>query len=147
MEKSESDSSSKSEEEKITETSLKTSDLKKNETNKIFYSIYGSGSVEEEEKEQKNNINTKEEQLSLKHRPSVIERGLMESVRKMENVTKEKLVLAEKINYKNNTDSLIETDEFGFLKNQNQKNENNINNNMNTPEKKKQKYQVKNYLK
>ena len=59
----------------------------------------------------------------------------MESVRKMENVTKEKLVLAEKINYKNNTDSLIETDEFGFLKNQNQKNENNINN-MNTPEKK-----------
>ena len=53
MEKSESDSSSKSEEEKITETSLKTSDLKKNETNKIFYSIYGSGSVEEEEKEQK----------------------------------------------------------------------------------------------
>ena len=122
MEKSESDSSSKSEEEKITETSLKTSDLKKNETNKIFYSIYGSGSVEEEEeKEQKkNNINTKEEQLSLKHRPSVIERGLMESVRKMENVTKEKLVLAEKINYKNNTDSLIETDEFGFLKNQNQ---------------------------
>ena len=129
MEKSESDSSSKSEEEKITETSLKTSDLKKNETNKIFYSIYGSGSVEEEEKEQKkNNINTKEEQLSLKHRPSVIERGLMESVRKMENVTKEKLVLAEKINYKNNTDSLIETDEFGFLKNQNQKNENNINN-------------------
>ena len=147
MEKSESDSSSKSEEEKITETSLKTSDLKKNETNKIFYSIYGSGSVEEEEKEQKkNNINTKEEQLSLKHRPSVIERGLMESVRKMENVTKEKLVLAEKINYKNNTDSLIETDEFGFLKNQNQKNENNINN-MNTPEKKEAKISSEELLK
>ena len=148
MEKSESDSSSKSEEEKITETSLKTSDLKKNETNKIFYSIYGSGSVEEEEKEQKkNNINTKEEQLSLKHRPSVIERGLMESVRKMENVTKEKLVLAEKINYKNNTDSLIETDEFGFLKNQNQKNENNINNNMDTPEKKETKISSEELLK
>ena len=147
MEKSESDSSSKSEEEKITETSLKTSDLKKNETNKIFYSIYGSGSVEEEEKEQKNNnINKKEEQLSLKHRPSVIERGLMESVRKMENVTKEKLVLAEKINYKNNTDSLIETDEFGFLKNQNQKNENNINN-MNTPEKKEAKISSEELLK
>ena len=136
MEKSESDSSSKSEEEKITETSLKTSDLKKNETNKIFYSIYGSGSAEEEEKEQKNNIiNKKVEKLSFQHRPSVIERGLTESVRKMENVTKEKLVLAEKINYKNNTDSLVETDEFGFLKNLKEKNDNNINDNMDIPEK------------
>ena len=131
MEKSESDSSSKSEEEKRTEISLKTSDFKKNETNKIFYSIYGSGSLEEEEKDQKNNINNKKgEKISFKSRPSVIERGLIESVRKMENLTKERLDLAEKINFKNNTDALIETDEFGFLKNQNQK-DNNTNNNGN----------------
>ena len=127
MEKSESDSSSKSEEEKITEISLKTSDFKKNETNKIFFSIYGSGSLEEED--QKNNIyNKKEEKTTFMSHPSLIERDIIESVKKMENLTKEKLDLAEKINYKNNTDSLIETDEFGFLKNQNNiKNINNIN--------------------
>ena len=47
----------------------------------------------------------------------------------MEGVTKEKLDLAEKINFKNNTDKLVETDEFGFLKSQDEKgNENNNNN-------------------
>ena len=59
---------------------------------------------------------------------SLIEKNLIESVSKMEDVTKEKLDLAEKINFKNNTDKLVETDEFGFLKSQDEKgNENNNN--------------------
>ena len=138
MEKSEDDSSSNSEKEKTAEKSIKTSDIKKddNKDNKVFYSVYGSGSVEEEEKEQKNNINNninkiEEETLSSENKDLLIEKNLTESVMKMENITKEKLDLAEKINFKNNTDKLVETDEFGFLKNQDDKdneNNNNINN-------------------
>lgn len=45
-----------------------------------------------------------------------IEESLLEAIKKKENVTKEKLVLAEKINFKNNCESLIQTDEFGFIK-------------------------------
>ena len=136
MEKSEDDSSSNSEKEKTAEKSIKTSDIKKddNKDNKVFYSVYGSGSVEEEEKEPKNNINTninkiEEETLSSENKDLLIEKNLTESVMKMENITKEKLDLAEKINFKNNTDKLVETDEFGFLKSQDEKgNENNNNN-------------------
>ena len=137
MEKSEDDSSSNSEKEKTAEKSIKTSDIKKddNKDNKVFYSVYGSGSVEEEEKEPKNNINTninkiEEETLSSENKDLLIEKNLTESVMKMENITKEKLDLAEKINYKNSTDTLVETDEFGFFKNKDEKDkENNKNNN------------------
>ena len=132
MEKSEDDSSSNSEKEKTAEKSIKTSDIKKddNKDNKVFYSVYGSGSVEEEEKEQKNNINNninkiEEETLSSENKDLLIEKNLTESVMKMENITKEKLDLAEKINYKNSTDTLVETDEFGFFKNKDEKDKEN----------------------
>ena len=125
MEKQDSNSSSNIEEEKITETNLKISDITTNDTNKKYYSLYGLGSVEGEEKEVKNK--DKFEKITLHSRPSVIERRLIESVKKMENVTKEKLELAEKINFKNNTDSLVETDEFGFFKNQPKKSKKNGN--------------------
>ena len=45
-----------------------------------------------------------------------IEEGLLEAIKKKENVTKEKLDLAEKINFKSNSEALIQTDEFGFIK-------------------------------
>ena len=45
----------------------------------------------------------------------------------MENVTKENLELAEKIKFKNNTDRIIETDEFGFLKKDSNISDNNDN--------------------
>ena len=133
MDKSGSNSSSNNEDEKVSETEMKISDVTtKSDTNKIYYSIYGSGSIEEEEKDSKNIIknNKIEDYITLDSRPSVIERGLNESVQKMENVTKEKLQLAQKINFKSNTDSLIETDEFGFLKNQEKNNDKNNNNNI-----------------
>ncbi len=96
-----------------------------------------SSSIENEKMTEKNNIendNQKEEEeekeFTIQSTPSFIEKSLIESVSKMENVTKEKLDLDEKINFKNNTDKLVETDEFGFLKNQDDKdNENNNNNN------------------
>ena len=130
MEKSESDSSSNNEEEKKLETNLKLSGLTKTETNKIYYSLYGSGSTEGEDKEMKNS-SIKKEPLTFQSRPSVIERGLMDSIKRMENVTKEKLDLAENINFKNNTDTLIETDEFGFIKNIDSTSNINIINNIN----------------
>ena len=49
--------------------------------------------------------------------PRTIEKGLIESINKRENVTKENLALAEKINFKNNPNQILETDEFGFIKN------------------------------
>ena len=135
-EKSSSISSSDVEEEKISETSLKKSesslkksDTNQSDTNKPYYSAYGSSSVEGEDKEVKN-IKTNEK-ITINHRPSVIERGLIESVEKMENLTKENLDLAEKIKFKNNTDKLIETDEFGFFKKQTKNDINKDNTNKN----------------
>ena len=122
MEKSNSNSSFDCEEEKF-DKNLKISDLNQNETNKVFYSIYDSGSIEGEEKDNKNknDINIKED-IFRKRSPTIIEKDLIESVQKMENVTKENLELAEKIKFKNNTDRIIETDEFGFLKKDMKKN-------------------------
>jgi hypothetical protein len=135
-EKSSSISSSDVEEEKISETSLKKSesslkksDTNQSDTNKPYYSVYSSSSVEGEDKEVKN-IKTNEK-ITINHRPSVIERGLIESVEKMENLTKENLDLAEKIKFKNNTDKLIETDEFGFFKKQTKNDINKDNTNKN----------------
>ena len=127
MEKLNSDSLSDFEEEKISEKHLKVSDSNQNEINKGFYSIYGSGSIEGEEKDNKNqnNIDIIEDDFMLKRSPTLIERNLIESVNKMENITKENLELAEKIKFKNSSDKIIETDEFGFLK----KNSDTIDNN------------------
>ena len=128
MEKSNSNSSLDCEEEK-NEKNLKISDINQNESNKAFYSIYGSGSIEGEEKDNKNqndiNIN---EDIYRKRSPTIIEKDLIESVQKMENVTKENLELAEKIKFKNNTDRIIETDEFGFFKKDSNVSDNNDNN-------------------
>jgi hypothetical protein len=93
----------------------------------------GSEDMKENINNDNNNDNNKgkeENKCNLHSTRSLIEKNLIESVSKMEGVTKEKLDLAEKINFKNNTDKLVETDEFGFLKNQDDKdNENNNNNN------------------
>ena len=91
----------------------------------------GSEDMEENINNDNNNDNNKgkeENKCNLHSTRSLIEKNLIESVSKMEGVTKEKLDLAEKINFKNNTDKLVETDEFGFLKSQDEKgNENNNN--------------------
>ena len=92
----------------------------------------GSEDMKENINNDNNNDNNKgkeENKCNLHSTSSLIEKNLIESVSKMEGVTKEKLDLAEKINFKNNTDKLVETDEFGFLKSQDEKgNENNNNN-------------------
>ena len=91
----------------------------------------GSEDMKENINNDNNNDNNKgkeENKCNLHSTRSLIEKNLIESVSKMEGVTKEKLDLAEKINFKNNTDKLVETDEFGFLKSQDEKgNENNNN--------------------
>ena len=91
----------------------------------------GSEDMKENINNDNNNDNNKgkeENKCNLHSTRSLIEKNLTESVSKMEDVTKEKLDLAEKINFKNNTDKLVETDEFGFLKSQDEKgNENNNN--------------------
>ncbi len=52
--------------------------------------------------------------------PNTIEKELLESIAKRENVTKENLNLAESINFKNKPDKIIDMDEFGFIKNKTQ---------------------------
>ena len=92
----------------------------------------GSEDMKENINNDNNNDNNKgkeENKCNLHSTRSLIEKNLRESISKMENVTKENLDLAEKINFKNNVDKLVETDEFGFLKSQDEKgNENNNNN-------------------
>ena len=96
MEESENDLSSNSEKEKTNEKIIKNSDIKKYD-NKIFNNLYCSGSIEEEEKEKKNNIDInnnnkiEEEKNKSENRPSKVEKNLMESVLKMDNITKEYL--------------------------------------------------------
>ena len=92
----------------------------------------GSEDMKENINNDNNNDNNKgkeENKCNLHSTRSLIEKNLIESVSKMEGVTKEKLDLAEKINFKNNTDKLVETDEFGFLKSQDEKGNENHNNN------------------
>ena len=89
----------------------------------------GSEDMKENINNDNNNKGKEENKCNLHSTRSLMEKNLIESVSKMEDVTKEKLDLAEKINFKNNTDKLVETDEFGFLKSQDEKgNENNNNN-------------------
>ena len=44
-----------------------------------------------------------------------IEKDLLDSINKKENVTKENLILAEQIDFKNKPDKILETDQFGFI--------------------------------
>ncbi len=46
---------------------------------------------------------------------SSIEKELLDSIKKRENVSKENLLLAEKINFKNKPDKIVETDQYGFI--------------------------------
>ena len=92
----------------------------------------GSEDMKENINNDNNNDNNKgkeENKCNLHSTRSLIEKNLIESVSKMEGVTKENLDLAEKINFKNNVDKLVETDEFGFLKSQDEKDNENNNNN------------------
>ena len=84
---------------------------KNDKTSKI--SISDSHLSDEDEKEEK--LDEEEKIMGNK----TIEEGLLEAIKKKENVTKEKLVLAEKINFKSSSETLIQTDEFGFIKDKN----------------------------
>ena len=53
----------------------------------------------------------------LKRRSNYIETKLMTSITKKENANRKNLELAKSINFKSLPDKIIETDEFGFLKN------------------------------
>ena len=85
---------------------------KNDKTSKISI-ISDSHLSDEDEKEEK--LDEEEKIMGNK----TIEEGLLEAIKKKENVTKEKLVLAEKINFKSSSETLIQTDEFGFIKDKN----------------------------
>lgn len=88
----------------------KKSKNKDDKTSKISIAVSESNLSDEDEKEEK----LDDEEIINGNK--TIEESLLEAIKKKENVTKEKLVLAEKINFKNNSESLIQTDEFGFIK-------------------------------
>ena len=65
-----------------------------------------------------NNYNSEYERFNIeKRRSNFIENKLMSSITKKENTNRKNLELARSINYKTIPDKIIETDEFGFLKN------------------------------
>ena len=83
---------------------------KEDKTSKMSIAMSDSHLSDEDEKEEK----LDEEEIISGNK--TIEEGLLEAIRKKENVTKEKLDLAEKINFKSNSEALVQTDEFGFIK-------------------------------
>ena len=98
------DNSSSEEDQKSNEKS------KTSKSSKMSFAVSDSHLSDEDEKEEKL------DEDECIHGNKTIEEGLLESINKKENVTKEKLILAEKINFKNNSEALIQTDEFGFIK-------------------------------
>ena len=74
--------------------------------------------IDENADDNKNEININEEKknnLEENNIPNNIEKELLDSIQRKENVTKENLILAEKINFKNKPEKIVETDEFGFI--------------------------------
>jgi hypothetical protein len=89
----------------------KSSHKSRNDKNsKTSIAISDSHLSDEDEKEEK----LDEEEIIMGNK--TIEEGLLEAIKKKENVTKENLYLAEKINFKSSSEALIQTDEFGFIK-------------------------------
>jgi hypothetical protein len=68
---------------------------------------------------------TKKECLSSKTLPEIktIEEKLLKSIENSEKIDKAKIELAETINFRENPDQIIDMDEFGFIKDSNNKNE------------------------
>ena len=66
--------------------------------------------------ENQTNENKIIENNSQRSNSFTIEQELIDSINRRENVTKENLIRAEKINFKNKMEKLVETDEFGFIK-------------------------------
>ena len=74
--------------------------------------------IDENADDNKKEININEEKknnLEENNIPNNIEKELIDSIQRKENVTKENLILAEKINFKNKPEKIVETDEFGFI--------------------------------
>jgi hypothetical protein len=74
--------------------------------------------IDENADDNKKEININEEKknnLEENNIPNNIEKELIDSIQRKENVTKKNLILAEKINFKNKPEKIVETDEFGFI--------------------------------
>ena len=76
------------------------------------------------------------------------EKELLESIANLEDITKENIQLAERIDFKSIPDSIVKTDEYGFLLDENDSNEaNNSDKKSNKKEKEKEKEKKENLLK
>ena len=69
----------------------------------------------------------------IEEQKQIIENRLIESIKNKENVTKERMEEAEKINFKSIPETVLATDEFGFIKK-----EDNLNTNIDPKEKQKE---------
>ena len=67
----------------------------------------------------KNKYNSSKTLLEIK----IIEEKLLKSIENSEKIDKDKIKLAETINFRENPDQIIDTDEFGFIKDSKNKNE------------------------
>ena len=84
---------------------------------KLTYTVTDSHLSDEEIKEEKveeevklDNIYNEENENNKK-----IEQKILDAIKRKENVSKENLILAEKIDFKNKPEGVIQTDEFGFI--------------------------------
>ena len=76
------------------------------------------------------------------------EKELLESIANLEDITKEKIQIAERIDFKSVPDSIVKTDEYGFLLDENNSNEsNNSDKKSNKNEKEKEKEKKEKLLK
>ena len=89
--------------------------------NKKIDKINNNREKEESEEEEDNEINKEDERIS---KQKEIEDILIESIKNKENATSQKIHMAEEIDFRSIPDKLITTDQYGFLKNNNDNNKN-----------------------
>ena len=102
------------EDDKNSDISNKSKDNKKGTKSK-YSNIYS------DKEEEKNNDEDSSEEFAELKKSKKIENQLVMSIKNKETVTRERLHLAEEINFKNEPDKIISTDQFGFISNDDNK--------------------------
>ena len=94
---------------------LKKSNDKKKDSKSKYYNLYSD--KEDSGEEKKNNIKDNKQYFSELKKNKNIENQLIMSINNKEMITKERLHLAETINFRNEPDKIISTDQYGFIAN------------------------------
>ena len=102
----------------------KEKNIKKEEDSNINKNNNIEKEKEKEKEKEEEKKEEKEESKKIKDNDKQIEDMLLTSIKNKENPTSQKIKMAEEINFGSIPDKLIDTDEYGFIKNQNKIEEN-----------------------